>query len=114
MHPTTKTAKDVVSLSADEFESIALKANKPVLVDFWADWCQPCRMVSPTVEEVAREYGSKILVGKLNVDDYPQIAGQYGIRSIPALLLFKNGEVIAQTTGIKSKSELTRMIDEYL
>ena len=84
------------------------------MVHLWADWCQPCRMVSPTVEEIAGEYRDKILVGKLNVDDYPQTAGQYGIRSIPALLLFKNGEVAARATGVKSKTESSRMIDENL
>ena len=84
------------------------------MIDFWAEWCQPCKMLAPTVEEIAGEYEGKVLVGKLNVDDNPATATKYGIRGIPTLLLFKGGQVVQQLVGVKSKAEIKKIIDENI
>lgn len=104
----------IVTLSDAEFESSVLHGDKPALIDFWAEWCQPCKMLAPTVEEIAGEYEDKILVGKLNVDDNPATATKYGIRGIPTLLLFKGGQVVQQLVGVKSKAEIKKVIDENI
>ena len=118
----THTLKEEFSMSSDkvvvitdaEFDSSVLQSEKPVVLDFWAEWCQPCKMLAPTVEEVAGEYEDKIKVGKLNVDDNPSTATKYGIRGIPTLLFFKGGKVVQQVTGVKSKAEIKKIIDESL
>ena len=102
-------AGKVITVSDAEFEQSVIQSDKPVLVDFWAEWCQPCKMLSPTVEELAGEYEDKILVGKLNVDDNPSIATQFGIRGIPTLLFFKGGKVVQQMVGVKSKAEIKKV-----
>lgn len=104
----------VVSISDDEFESKIINNEKPALVDFWAEWCQPCKILSPTVEELANDYDEQILVGKLNVDDNPATATKFGIRGIPTLLLFKGGKVVQQLVGVKSKAEIKKVIDENI
>jgi thioredoxin 1 len=104
----------VVTITDAEFESSVLQSDKPVILDFWAEWCQPCKMLSPTVEAIAGEYEEKIKVGKLNVDDNPNVATKYGIRGIPTLLFFKGGEVVQQMVGVKSKAEIKKVIDENL
>ena len=104
----------IVTVSDSEFESSVLQGDKPVLIDFWAEWCQPCKMLAPTVEEIAGEYEDKIVVGKLNVDDNPATATKYGIRGIPTLLLFKGGQVVQQLVGVKSKAEIKKVIDENI
>jgi thioredoxin 1 len=104
----------IVTVSDSEFESSVLQGDKPALIDFWAEWCQPCKMLAPTVEEIAGEYEDKILVGKLNVDDNPATATKYGIRGIPTLLLFKGGQVVQQLVGVKSKAEIKKVIDENI
>ena len=104
----------VVTITDAEFESSVLQSDKPVILDFWAEWCQPCKMLSPTVEAIAGEYEEKVKVGKLNVDDNPNIATKYGIRGIPTLLFFKGGEVVQQMVGVKSKTEIKKVIDENL
>jgi thioredoxin 1 len=104
----------IVTVSDAEFESSVLQGDKPALIDFWAEWCQPCKMLAPTVEEIAGEYEDKVLVGKLNVDDNPATATKYGIRGIPTLLLFKGGQVVQQLVGVKSKAEIKKVIDENI
>ncbi len=104
----------IVTVSDAEFESSVLQGDKPSLIDFWAEWCQPCKMLAPTVEEIAGEYEDKIMVGKLNVDDNPATATKYGIRGIPTLLLFKGGQVVQQLVGVKSKAEIKKIIDENI
>ncbi len=104
--------ENVVIVSEDNFESQVVNGGQPALVDFWADWCQPCKMLAPIVEELADEYKDKVLVGKVNVDDNPAIATKFGIRGIPTLLLFKDGKVVQQLVGVKSKAEIQKLIDE--
>ncbi len=96
------------------FEAEVLNSDKPVLVDFWAEWCGPCRMIGPVVEEMAGEYDGKAKIGKVNVDNNPNISIKYGIRSIPALLIFKNGEVVDQIVGAVPKPHLTKQLDAQL
>jgi thioredoxin 1 len=93
------------------FDAEVLKSDKPLLVDFWADWCGPCRMMTPTIDAIASEYQGKAKVGKLNVDDNGQTAMRYQIRGIPALLLFKDGKVVDQRVGAVGKSDLQKMLD---
>ncbi|MBW1712917.1 MAG: thioredoxin [Deltaproteobacteria bacterium] len=107
-------ADTVMPVTDDNFESEILKAATPALVDFWAAWCGPCRAVGPVVEELAGEYGGKIKVAKLNVDENPKTPGLYGIRAIPTLIVFKDGQVAEQITGAVSKSHITAAIDKHL
>jgi thioredoxin 1 len=94
-----------------EFDQDVLKSDKPVLVDFWAEWCGPCRMMTPTIDAIAADYSGKAKVGKLNVDENGQTAMRYQIRGIPALLLFKDGKVVDQRVGAVGKSDLQKMLD---
>ena len=103
-----------VQVSDDDFETSVLGADGPVLVDFWAEWCQPCKMLAPTVEELAGEFEGQLLVGKLNVDDNPNTATTYGIRGIPTLIFIKGGQVVQQLVGVKSKAEYKKVIEEIL
>jgi thioredoxin len=96
------------------FESEVLKSGKPVLVDYWAEWCGPCRQVAPVLEEIASEHGSKIDIVKLNVDDNPNVVRTYGIMNIPTLTVFKDGEVVKEIVGAKPKSALLRELQEFL
>lgn len=105
---------NMVEFTDQNFDEQVLKSPKPVLVDFWAPWCAPCRMMAPTVEAVAGEYADRAVVGKLNVDDNQGVAGKYNIRGIPTLLLFKGGEVREQVVGATSKDNVTKMIDKHL
>jgi len=108
------SAGKVVIVSDDEFEQTVLKSEIPVMLDFWAEWCQPCKMLAPTVEELAEEFKGQLLVGKLNVDDNPKTATNYGIRGIPTLLFIKGGQVVEQLVGVKSKTEYKKVIEEKL
>ena len=96
------------------FDAEVLQSTEPVLVDFWAEWCGPCRQMAPTIDVIASEYSGKVKVGKLDVDSNGQTAMRYGIRGIPTLLLFKGGQVVEQRVGAAGKSELQKMIDAHL
>jgi len=105
---------EVTVLSDADFESSVLQSNKPVLVDFWADWCQPCHQIAPIVKELAAEYDDRMLVGKLDVDANPVTTAKYGIRGIPALVLFTDGEPVHRITGVKPKQEIIASIEALL
>ncbi len=93
------------------FEAEVLQAAEPVVVDFWAEWCGPCKMIGPSLEELAKEYGGKVKITKLNVDENPAVAGKLGIRSIPTLMLFKDGKLASQKVGAAPKGELAKWIN---
>jgi thioredoxin 1 len=104
----------IVHLTDDTFDQEVLQSDVPVVVDYWAEWCGPCKMIGPLLEELAEEYGDKIKVAKLNIDDNAQTPPKYGIRSIPTLMVFKAGEVEGTKVGAASKSELTAFIDSSI
>ncbi|GAM65955.1 thioredoxin [Vibrio ishigakensis] len=104
----------ILQLSDDGFESDVIKATGPVLVDFWAEWCGPCKMIAPILDEIAGEYEGKLTIGKLNIDHNPATPPKFGIRGIPTLLLFKNGEVAATKVGALSKTQLKEFLDANL
>lgn len=103
-----------IEITDSNFDEVVLKSDKPVLVDFWAEWCGPCRMVGPIVEELASEYEGKAVVGKVNVDENPNISIKFGIRNIPALLYFKGGEVVDKQIGAVPKSVLADKLNTQL
>ena len=100
----------VSKVSDTDFDAEVLKSTQPVVVDFWAEWCGPCKMIAPALEELAGTMNGKVKIVKLNVDENPQVASQYGIRSIPALMMFKGGQVVAQKIGAAPKGDLTKWI----
>ena len=106
--------ENVIEFTDNGFESDVIKAGTPVLVDFWAEWCGPCKMIGPIVEEIANEYAGRIKVGKMNVDLNPVVPPQYGIRSIPSLLIFKDGAVSDQIVGAVPKNNITEVLDKVL
>jgi thioredoxin 1 len=104
----------IVYLTDDSFQNEVLESTEPVLVDYWAEWCGPCKMIAPILTEIASEYQGKVKVAKLNIDENPQTPPKYGIRGIPTLMLFKDGNVEATKVGALSKSQLTAFIDTNL
>jgi len=106
--------KNITEVTDENFQTEILESSTPVLVDFWAAWCGPCKAIAPTVEELAVQFQGQVKIGKLNVDENPKTPGQYGIRAIPTLILFKNGTVVEQITGAVSKSTLETAIKKTL
>lgn len=100
-----------ITITKDNFEAEVLQSALPVLVDFWAPWCGPCRALAPTVAQIAEEYDGRVRVGKVNVDEEGELAEKYGISGIPAVLLFRNGEVLDTSVGVRPKSQLVAMFD---
>ena len=98
----------------NNFDELVIKSNKPVLVDFWAEWCGPCRMISPIVIELSKEYEGKAIIGKVDVDSNPGITSKYGIRNIPTILFFKNGEIVDKIVGAAQKQKFTEKLDSLL
>ena len=102
----------IIELNAENFDAEVLRSDKPVLVDFWAEWCAPCRMLAPMISEIANDYNGRLKVAKLNVDHFGDIAARYQIRGIPTILVFNDGEVHDQMVGAGSKENIVRMVDK--
>jgi len=105
---------NIEATTDDSFEEDVLNSSQPVLVDYWAEWCGPCKMIAPVLDEVSSDYDGKLKFAKLNIDENPNTPPKYGIRGIPTLMLFKNGQVEATKTGAVSKTQLTQFLDSYL
>tara|TARA_B100000700_G_scaffold262472_1_gene299028 strand:- start:668 stop:988 length:321 start_codon:yes stop_codon:yes gene_type:complete len=103
-----------IQISDDTFEENVIKKGQPIIVDFWAEWCGPCKQIGPILEEISDEYSGKITIGKLDVDENPETAGKFQIRGIPTMLLFNNGELIDTKVGMSSKADLTEWIDKNI
>ena len=108
------SSQKIEHITDDSFEPEVLKSEVPVLVDYWAEWCGPCKSIAPILEEVAKEYGGRLKVAKINVDDNQQVPARFGIRGIPTLMLFKNGNLEATKVGAVSKSQLTAFLDSNI
>jgi len=104
----------ILELSDDNFESEVLQSDEPVLVDFWAEWCMPCRMLAPTIDEIAEEYNGKAKVGKIDTDANREVTMKFGINAIPTVILFKGGEVAQKFVGMTNKADMTKAIEENL
>jgi thioredoxin 1 len=103
-----------LEITTQNFEEMVLNSDKPVLIDFWAEWCGPCRMVGPIVDDLHKDYEGKAIIGKVNVDEEQEIAAKYGIRNIPTILFFKNGEIVDKNVGVSPKIDLSKKIDALL
>jgi len=109
-----QTFTSTITVNDENFDDEVLRSDIPVLVDFWAEWCGPCKVVGPTVEALASDYEGKVKVAKLNVDDNPEAAGRFGVRSIPTLIVFKDGEAQQTAVGVKPKGQLAELIEKVL
>ena len=107
-------AENIIEINDDSFEKIVLKSDKPVMVDFWAPWCGPCKAIAPTIDALEKEFGDKMTFVKVNVDDNPVSPSKYGVQAIPTLMFFKNGEVADQITGMVAKQKLEETIKSVL
>lgn len=107
-------AENIVNLTEQNFEGEVIRSETPVLVDFWAEWCGPCKMIAPVLDELASEYDGKVKIGKVNIDEEQTLASQHGIRAIPTLLLFNKGQVAEQIVGLKSKGDLKSSFDKLI
>jgi thioredoxin 1 len=105
-------SSNIVILTKDNFDSEVLKSTTPVLVDFWAEWCGPCKMIAPILDELADEYTGKVSIGKVDIEQFQELASEYGVRAIPTLLLFHNGQVSEQIVGLRSKRDLKASLDK--
>ena len=103
-----------IKISDETFEENVIKNNKPIIIDFWAEWCGPCKQIGPILEEISDEYNDKIIIGKMDVDENPETPGKYQIRGIPTILLFNKGELIDTKVGMSSKTELKEWIDKNI
>jgi thioredoxin 1 len=103
---------NIINLTQDNFAKEVLESSTPILVDFWAEWCGPCKMIAPVLDELAEEYDGKVKIGKVNIDNEQGLAAEYGVRAIPTLLLFQNGQVAEQIVGLKSKRDLKNSFDK--
>ena len=107
-------AQNVETFTDSNFENTVIKAAQPVLVDFWAEWCGPCKRIAPTVDALASDYAGKVTIGKMNVDENPQTPERFQVRGIPTLLLFKGGQVVESVVGVTQKDDLKKVIDKHL
>lgn len=107
-------AGNVLEFTDDNFETEVLQSAQPVLVDFWAPWCGPCRLIAPTIEELSNDYAGKVRVGKLNTDDNPKVASSFGISAIPTVLLFKGGNIVEKFVGVQPKPRMSSVMDGHL
>lgn len=114
MYVTLENNQMALEITTANFEETVINSDKPVLVDFWAEWCGPCRMVGPIVDELQADYEGKAVVGKVNVDDEQEIAAKYGIRNIPTILFFKGGEIVDKNVGVAPKADLAKKMDTLL
>jgi thioredoxin 1 len=107
-------SENIITVGDEDFDAQVLRSDVPVLVDFWAEWCTPCHIIAPAVEEIARDYAGKLVAAKLNVDESPQTTLKFGVMSIPTLLLFKGGEIQARLNGARGKDAILREIDPFV
>jgi thioredoxin 1 len=105
---------DAIKIESDNFDSEVLKSDTPVLVDFWAPWCGPCKMLTPIIDDLAKEYAGKVKVTKVNVDDNQELAAKFGIRGIPTIMVFKGGEAVSTLVGMQPKEQLAKALDDAL
>src|SRR5579884_1441884 len=105
---------NILTLTKENFESHVIKSATPVCVDFWAEWCGPCKMIAPILDELADEYNGRVAIGKVNIDEHQNLATEYGVRAIPTLLMFQNGQVAEQIVGLRSKRDLKASFDKVV